>query len=156
MCFNKLKFDSFLGRKSVNLNSKTQKMLKKHTILFFIFSSLCLFSLTAQKQASQEDLLQRVYSKSELKEIKKDKEQYATLCYALEHAIYLIDAPMGKDVSAFPEIAIEKMQELPSFTELNLKIKEVSQYFRVKDQNKLLIVKSMYVLHLEMNNSTKQ
>jgi hypothetical protein len=67
----------------------------------------------------------------------------------------MIDAPKDKDVSAFPEIAI-KMGQAPMFTDLNIKISDRSQYFRVAGQNKLLIVKSMYVLQLEMNKTSKQ
>lgn len=67
----------------------------------------------------------------------------------------MIDAPKDKDVSAFPEISI-KMDQVPLFTDLNIKISDRSQYFRVAGQNKLLIVKSMYVLQLEMNKTSKQ
>jgi hypothetical protein len=116
---------------------------------------MCTNSLFAQKQTAQEKELLKVYAKSELSELKKDGDKYAVLCYAIDHAIYIIDAPKDKDVSAFPEIVINK-DELPTFTDLTIKISDRSQYFRVAGQNKLLIVKSMYVLQLEMKKTSKQ
>ena len=115
----------------------------------------CTNIVLAQKQTSQEKELLKVYDKSELNNFKKDSDQFAVLCYAVDHATYMIDAPRDKDVSAFPEIAI-KMGQAPMFTDLNIKISDHSQYFRVAGQNKLLIVKSMYVLQLEMNKTSKQ
>ena len=115
----------------------------------------CTNIVLAQKQTNQEKELLKVYAKSELNNFKKDSDQFAVLCYAVDHATYMIDAPKDKDVSAFPEITI-KMDEAPMFTDLNIKISDRSQYFRVSGQNKLLIVKSMYVLQLEMNKTSKQ
>jgi hypothetical protein len=99
--------------------------------------------------------LLNVYTKKELKEIQKDNEKYAVFCYALDHALYVIDTPKGKDVSAFPIITCDTKM-LPSFVNLKLKINDVSQYFQIAGQNKLLIMKSYFVLQLEMTNSTKQ
>ena len=115
----------------------------------------CTNIVLAQKQTTQEKELLKVYDKNELNNFKKDSDQFAVLCYAVDHATYMIDAPKDKDVSAFPEITI-KMDEAPMFTDLNIKISDRSQYFRVAGQNKLLIVKSMYVLQLEMNKTSKQ
>ena len=115
----------------------------------------CTNIVLAQKQTTQEKELLKVYAKSELNNFKKDSDQFAVLCYAVDHATHMIDAPKDKDVSAFPEITI-KMDQNPMFTDLNIKISDRSQYFRVAGQNKLLIVKSMYVLQLEMNKTSKQ
>jgi hypothetical protein len=130
-------------------------MRKIISITSFSLVLLCTNSLFAQKQTAQEKELLKVYAKSELSELKKDGDKYAVLCYAIDHAIYMIDAPKDKDVSAFPEIVINK-DELPTFTDLTIKISDRSQYFRVAGQNKLLIVKSMYVLQLEMKKTSKQ
>ncbi len=130
-------------------------MRKIISITSFCLVLMCTNSLFAQKQTAQEKELLKVYAKSELSELKKDGDKYAALCYAIDHAIYIIDAPKDKDVSAFPEIVINK-DELPTFTDLTIKISDRSQYFRVAGQNKLLIVKSMYVLQLEMKKTSKQ
>ena len=130
-------------------------MRKIISITSFCLVLMCTNSLFAQKQTAQEKELLKVYAKSELSELKKDGDKYAVLCYAIDHAIYMIDAPKDKDVSAFPEIVINK-DELPTFTDLTIKISDRSQYFRVAGQNKLLIVKSMYVLQLEMKKTSKQ
>ncbi len=130
-------------------------MRKIISITSFCLVLMCTNSLFAQKQTAQEKELLKVYAKSELSELKKDGDKYAVLCYAIDHAIYIIDAPKDKDVSAFPEIVINK-DELPTFTDLTIKISDRSQYFRVAGQNKLLIVKSMYVLQLEMKKTSKQ
>jgi hypothetical protein len=130
-------------------------MRKIISITSFSLVLLCTNSLFAQKQTAQEKELLKVYAKNELSDLKKDGDKYAVLCYAIDHAIYIIDAPKDKDVSAFPEIVINK-DELPTFTDLTIKISDRSQYFRVAGQNKLLIVKSMYVLQLEMKKTSKQ
>jgi hypothetical protein len=130
-------------------------MRKIISITSFSLVLLCTNSLFAQKQTAQEKELLKVYAKNELSDLKKDGDKYAVLCYAIDHAIYMIDAPKDKDVSAFPEIVINK-DELPTFTDLTIKISDRSQYFRVAGQNKLLIVKSMYVLQLEMKKTSKQ
>jgi hypothetical protein len=129
--------------------------MRKFICIPLFFALFCTNSVFAQKQTSQEKELLKVYDKSELNNFKKDSDQFAVLCYAIDHATYMIDAPKDKDVSAFPEIAI-KMGQAPMFTDLNIKISDRSQYFRVVGQNKLLIVKSMYVLQLEMNKTSKQ
>ena len=74
----------------------------------------CTNIVLAQKQTTQEKELLKVYAKSELNNFKKDSDQFAVLCYAIDHAIYMIDAPKDKDVSAFPEISI-KMDETPMY-----------------------------------------
>jgi hypothetical protein len=130
-------------------------MRKIISITSFSLVLLCTNSLFAQKQTAQEKELLKVYAKNELSDLKKDGDKYAVLCYAIDHAIYMIDAPKDKDVSAFPEIVINK-DELPTFTDLTIKISDRSQYFRVAGQNKLLIVKSMCVLQLEMKKTSKQ
>jgi hypothetical protein len=53
----------------------------------------------------------------------------------------------------FPEIEVKK--QVVNFTDLGLKIEDFTQYFIVKNQNKLLVVKSSYILDLEIKNKKK-
>jgi hypothetical protein len=53
----------------------------------------------------------------------------------------------------FPEIEVKN--QAVKFTDLGLKIEDFTQYFIVKNQNKLLVVKSSYILDLESKNKKK-
>jgi hypothetical protein len=57
--------------------------------------------------------------------------------------------PSGKETQ-LPEIIL--VHNTNKFTDLGLKILNENQYFRIKDSNNMLVVKSMYVLKNELKN----
>lgn len=113
---------------------------------------LCLTLFLSGSLFSQEidgRLLKR-YTSSELAEMKaSNPANYSMLIYALDNALYLADMPEGKDFSA--DVIEVDIENLPSYIELGLEIKKENQYFMVAGQNKLLIMKSEWVLNHEMN-----
>jgi hypothetical protein len=114
--------------------------------------SLLLFFLTvqfAQAQKFNSDLL-KSYSKTELTQLEQEKpNQIKVLEYALTNACYYIDKPDNKNVD-YP--IIDSKNDSKNYSDLGLKITDKTQYFISKNSGKLLVVKSLYVLELEMNN----
>jgi hypothetical protein len=109
-------------------------------------SLISTLGLNAQELDSR--LLER-YSEAEIYEMQqKDPESYSITVYALDHAIYYLDVPVGKEVSFRTiRIANDKL----NFVDLGLEIKDQNQYFLVEGKNKVLVVKSRGVLSHEMN-----
>lgn len=116
--------------------------MKLFTIV--LMSVFCSFISLSQEVDSR--LLDR-YAPEELTEmLNNNPREYKFLVYALDNAVYLTDVPKGKDVD-FETIDISN-SEL-NFVALGLGIKDANQYFKVVGKDKLLVVKSRYVLNQE-------
>jgi hypothetical protein len=101
----------------------------------------------ASAQQIDDRLLVR-FSTDQLENMKKTQpDELDLLSYALDHALYISDAPEGKnhDLSEISNI------EEKNFLELGLEIKDTNQYFRITGTNNVLVVKSRWVLNHEMN-----
>ena len=116
---------------------------------FFLFVILLLFSNNLSAQDYKKELL-KSYTTQELNGFPKSK--ITILEYALENSCYFTPLPEGKTMD-FPEIVVKN--QAVKFTDLGLKIEDFTQYFIVKNQNKLLVVKSSYILDLEIKNKKK-
>ncbi len=96
--------------------------------------------------------LEKKYSKKEINQmIKDDPGHYHFLVYALDNACYTIDQPKGKDLSEFTEISLDLKSPL-NFLDFGLEIKDQNQYFIIKGTNKLLVVKSNWVINHELKS----
>lgn len=125
----------------------TQLCTMKKALLIILLA--CVQQLYAQKASPA---LSKSYSKIELQQIESlGNGTVETLNYGVDHACYIIQTPEGKDVSQFPTIAIKSKKEL-HFTDLHLQIKDRTQYFKIEGSNELLVVKSLNILKLEMQN----
>jgi len=122
--------------------------------LFYAFL-FALLSLTSWSQTT-ESQLSKTYSKEEILQIKASNEM-PLYEYALTHACYLIDAPQGKDVSQFEvfDLLLPPSPEPIIFTNYSIRILDRTQYYRVINTNKILVVKSKNILSLEMQNQKK-
>ena len=116
----------------------------------FAFLSLTSWSQTAESQLS------KTYSKEEILQIKASNEM-PLYEYALTHACYLIDAPQGKDISQFEvfDLLLPPSPEPIIFTNYSIRILDRTQYYRVINTNKILVVKSKNILSLELQNQKK-
>ena len=121
-------------------------------IYAFLFAFL---SLTSWSQTT-ESQLSKTYSKEEILQIKASNEM-PLYEYALTHACYLIDAPQGKDISQFEvfDLLLPPSPEPIIFTNYSIRILDRTQYYRVINTNKILVVKSKNILSLEMQNQKK-
>ena len=96
--------------------------------------------------------LAKSYSKTELQAFEQDGQgTINVLNYAIDHACYTVVIPEGKDVSQFPSISVKSKKDL-RFTDYQLQIKDRTQYFKIEGSNELLVVKSINILKLEMQN----
>jgi hypothetical protein len=118
--------------------------------LLFAFVSLSFWGQTLETD------LQKSYSKEEIAQLSLN-QTLAVYEYALKHACYLTPIPEGKDVSSFSSINLPKQEkEAPiKFTDLGLQIQDRTQYFKVANAPYLLVVKSINVLKIEMQNQKK-
>jgi hypothetical protein len=112
-------------------------------------------SLTSWSQ-STESQLSKSYSKEEIAQFKAENS-LPLYEYALTHACYIIDAPQGKDISQFPvfDLMLPKNLEPIVFTNFGIRILDKTQYYKVINTNKILVVKSKNILSLEMQNQKK-
>jgi hypothetical protein len=124
--------------------------MKLFYAFLFAFLSLTSWSQTTESQLS------KTYSKEEILQIKASNEM-PLYEYALTHACYLIDAPQGKDISQFEvfDLLLPPSPEPIIFTNYSIRILDRTQYYRVINTNKILVVKSKNILSLEMQNQKK-
>lgn len=110
-------------------------------IIIFLFTS---FNYFGQKHSTE---LEKSYTKKELSSF--DFQTLKILEYGIDHAIYFSELPSEKSV-LLQEISIKSKTN--KYTDLGLKILNENQYFKVRGTNKLMVVKSMYVLSNEFKN----
>ena len=124
--------------------------MKKSIFLFLFFTFLSHISFSQKV----DQRLEKKYSKNEITQmIKNDPMNYKFLVYALDNACYIIDQPEGKSLSEFTSISIDINKPL-NFLDFGLEIKDQNQYFIIEGSDKLLVVKSNWVLNHELK--TKQ
>lgn len=80
--------------------------------------------------------------------IESDSDQYELLDYALDNGLYVANYDSSKGGN-FETVSVD-IEALPTFIELNLEITDRNQYFKIVGQEKLLVVKSTWVLNHEM------
>jgi asparagine N-glycosylation enzyme membrane subunit Stt3 len=114
---------------------------------------IILLTLTQQLVAQKASpALSKSYSKTELQAIEQDGQgTINVLNYAVDHACYTVVVPEGKEVSKFPTISLKSKKDI-RFTDYQLHIIDRTQYFKIEGSNELLVVKSINVLKLEMQN----
>jgi hypothetical protein len=120
-------------------------MKKGLLIILLVFTQ----QIVAQKASPA---LAKSYSKTELQSFEQDGQgTINVLNYAVDQACYTILIPQGKDVDQFPTITLKSKKDI-RFTDYQLQIKDRTQYFKIEGSNELLVVKSINVLRLEMQN----
>ncbi len=112
------------------------------TILTFLVGIHSFYSQEINPKLHQQ------YAKEELNLLSKD--EIKLLNYAVDHAIVIGDLPIEKSNQITQEITYVDNQ---TFLDLGLKITDSNQYFKIKGQNKLLIVKSKSWLANELLNA---
>lgn len=111
--------------------------------------ALLLFSLNAAAQDYDVRLL-KSYDEVELSEIKSsDPKKIELLNYALDHGMYLSETNSEKSANL---AQIQQISEGATFADLGIKISDQNQYFSISGENKVLVVKSYWVLNHELEN----
>lgn len=107
-----------------------------------------LFVGTVSFSQEIDDRLLAKYTVTELNQMIEDSpKDYALLTYALDNAIYVAE---GSNPKAAGLETISSPAAGATFIDLGLEIKEENQYFQISGQDKLLVVKSKWVLNHEM------
>lgn len=121
--------------------------MKLLLISFFVGA----FALSSEAQ-SYDSRLTKLYSTEELNALSSENpEKLTVLNYALDHALTIVDLPTGKEAKLNGEIVYD-MTIRPDLSATGLKISESNQYYRITGTNKVLMVKSFFVLNQEMNS----
>lgn len=113
-------------------------------LLSAAFLTLSIGFVSAQNYDSR---LLKKFSQSELTAMEQnDPKSLHRYEYALDHAIYVTDLPQGKDAE-LPSIALQGDNQ--NFADLGLDIINTNQYFKIEGTDKMLVVKSIWVLDNE-------
>ena len=133
--------------------------MKKHILLLILlaFSSKLIYS-----QNYNQELL-KSYSKKELKEISKSNpNEIKLLNYAIDNACYVVEKPVAdkkiKSTGQGRTITLPVLEgklhvdlDKIKFTDFGFKIKDENIYIILTDYNKMLVVKSKWVLQNELD-----
>ncbi|MCR9171652.1 MAG: hypothetical protein NXI10_04120 [bacterium] len=90
------------------------------------------------------------YDASSLENLEaNDPQKLELLTYALENGMYFTDQIGSKGIQLSE---IDVPENATSFVDMGLKITEQNQYFKVKGEDRMLVVKSFWVLNHELKN----
>ena len=116
-----------------------------------LLSSLIVFLLISSVTWSQEKVDKRLlsrYSVDELRAIETNNpNELKIMIYALDNGMYLANYSQQKG-GVFKEIDAPKKNQ--TYVDLNFDIQDQNQYFKIKGEDKLLVVKSKGVLMNEL------
>jgi hypothetical protein len=119
---------------------------------------ILLFSVLISSFSYSQDYdkrLEKLYSVEELTAMQKENPaKIVVLNYALDNAVYTLDLPLEKK-SDFTESINYDFKKKPNFIELGLKIENQNQYFKINGSEKILVIKSEYLLNYELKNMKK-
>ena len=119
-------------------------------LTFLLFTA----SISAQSSTSFDERLLELFSQEELETIQKNEPYRLELIeYCLDNAYYFVEAPKEKDYSTrlSGTVQINDVKNF-NFFKLEIQLKENDyQYFKVKDKDLLLVVKSGQHVSTEMN-----
>ena len=122
------------------LKIKLMKYILTLSVLF------CLQFLNAQKYQDQSELL-KSYTIVELEEIKAScPENYNALFYALNNGLYFGNFDENKHAGLS---ILEGFDKKKNYTDYGLKIKNTNQYFYFPEINRVMVLKSYWVLKNE-------
>ena len=113
--------------------------------------SLVLFLSVAIGSTAQniDALLSNSYSIKEIQDLKiQDPQKYDMLVYAIDHATYLAEFNQQKHGS-LNLTELTELTQKPRFTDLKVKIESFNQFFYAPKLDKIVIVKSEWVLNHE-------
>ena len=117
-------------------------------MLIVTFSIFLCGSLFSQKI---DDRLLKSFDESLLIDLKKtNTEKYNLLISSIGKALEIVEYPKGKmKAKELSSISLPKGEY--TYLDLGLEIRDVNQYFRIVNSDKILVVKSFFVLENEHN-----
>lgn len=132
---------------NLGLNYTKQKTMKK---TFILLLSILISSISFSQEFDKR--LEKTYTSSQLTTMQKENPaQLNMLNYALDNALYVIDMPKEK-MSEIQKTITYDLKKKATFLELGLTIQKENQYFKINGLDKVLVVKSEWMLLNELNS----
>ena len=117
---------------------------------FILLLSILISSVSFSQNFDKR--LEKTYTTSQLKTMQKENPaQFNMLNYALDNALYVIDMPKEK-MSEIQKTITYDSKKKTTFLELGLTIQKENQYFKINGSEKVLVVKSEWLLLNELNS----
>jgi len=115
---------------------------------FLTLLGLLLLSSSAVLAQDFDQRLLASYDAATLSDLESnDPQKLELLTYAIENGMYVTEN-VGSKGTQLTEI--ELPENAVSYLDLHLKITDQNQYFKVRGENKILVVKSFWVLNNEL------
>lgn len=120
-------------------------MKKTLFLLLFVAGGFSLFGQNTVLENPETELL-KAYTQPELNTLKKEQpENYQALIFGLKNAMSVEKVNFGTKEVSLSTIDVD-IDNLPTFASLGIKIKNENQYFLIANSDKVLLVKSFYLL----------
>lgn len=117
---------------------------------FILLLSILISSISFSQEFDKR--LEKTYTSSQLTTMQKENPaQLNMLNYALDNALYVIDMPKEK-MSEIQKPITYDLKKKATFLELGLTIQKENQYFKINGLDKVLVVKSEWMLLNELNS----
>jgi hypothetical protein len=117
---------------------------------FILLLSILISSISFSQEFDKR--LEKAYTSSQLTTMQKENPaQLNMLNYALDNALYVIDMPKEK-MSEIQKTITYDLKKKATFLELGLTIQKENQYFKINGLDKVLVVKSEWMLLNELNS----
>jgi transcription termination factor NusB len=133
--------------KSSKQSHSKRKTMKSTFILLF---SILISSISLSQEFDKR--LEKAYTSNQLTTMQKENPaQLKMLNYALDNALYVIDMPKEK-MSEIQKSITYDLKKKATFLELGLTIQKENQYLKINGLDKVLVVKSEWMLLNELNS----
>lgn len=117
---------------------------------FILLLSILISSISFSQEFDKR--LEKAYTSSQLTTMQKENPaKLNMLNYALDNALYVIDMPKEK-MSEIQKTITYDLKKKATFLELGLTIQKENQYFKINGLDKVLVVKSEWMLLNELNS----
>lgn len=117
---------------------------------FILLLSILISSISFSQEFDKR--LEKAYTSSQITTMQKENPaQLNMLNYALDNALYVIDMPKEK-MSEIQKTITYDLKKKATFLELGLTIQKENQYFKINGLDKVLVVKSEWMLLNELNS----
>ena len=125
-------------------------MLKRNIpilVLFLGMTTMTVAQTGDNRKVSEVQTIEQLQSTNptEYKEV---------VAYAEKHGSQIMDLPKGKDARLNGEISMEKAQLIDPL-KMGLTVPSANEYYRITGTDKMLLLKSLYVLQQEMKTNRK-
>lgn len=125
-------------------------MLKRNIPILVLFLGITTITFA---QTGENRKISEVQTIEQLQTTNPDSYK-EVVAYAKKHGSQIMDLPKGKGAKLNGEISLEKAQLIDP-AKMGLTIPSANEYYSITGTDKMLLVKSLYVLQQEMKTNRK-